>query len=82
MSGSVRGGAAGGCGREKKCRVWRARFCPSRAQAILGLSARDAKEMPCHLVEKYSGRASRELIGFFEKYCQTVFDRYQDKVEF
>lgn len=38
--------------------------------------------MPYHLVEKYNGWASRELIGFFEKYCQTVFDRYQDKVEF
>ena len=32
--------------------------------------------MPYHLVEKYNGWASRELIGFFEKYCQTVFDRY------
>ena len=39
-------------------------------------------EMPYHLVEKYNGWASRELIGFFEKYCQTVFDRYQDKVKF
>ena len=36
-------------------------------------------EMPYHLVEKYNGWASRELIGFFEKYCQTVFDRYQDR---
>ena len=44
VSGSVRGGAAVR-GREKNCRVWRARFCPSRAQAILGLSTRDAKEM-------------------------------------
>ena len=38
--------------------------------------------MPYHLVEKCNGWASRELIGFFEKCCQTVFDRYQDKVEF
>ncbi len=45
VSGSVRGGAAAVCGREKKCRVWRARFCPSRAQAILSLSTRDAKEI-------------------------------------
>ena len=39
-------------------------------------------EMPYHLVEKYNGWASRELIGFFEKYCQTVFDRYHDKVRY
>ena len=44
VSGSVRDGAAAVRGREKKCRVWRARFCPSRAWAILGLSTRDAKE--------------------------------------
>ena len=39
-------------------------------------------EMPYHLVEKYNGWASRKLIGFFEKYCQTVFDRYHDKVRY
>lgn len=38
VSGSVRDGAAAVRGREKKCRVWRARFCPFRAQTILGLS--------------------------------------------
>ena len=44
VSGSVRDKAATGLESEKKCRVWRARFCPSRARAILGLSIRDAKE--------------------------------------
>ena len=39
-------------------------------------------EMPYHLVEKYNGWASRELIGFFVNYCATVFERYQDKVKF
>ena len=39
------GRAAAGLENEKECRVWRARFCPSRAQAILGLSTRDAKEI-------------------------------------
>ncbi|MDU5893735.1 MAG: family 1 glycosylhydrolase, partial [Atopobium minutum] len=39
-------------------------------------------EMPYHLVETYNGWASRELIGFFERYCATVFDRYQDKVRY
>ncbi|MFR2626904.1 MAG: family 1 glycosylhydrolase [Collinsella sp.] len=42
------------------------------------LALRDALS----LVEKYNGWASRGLISFFEKYCQTVFDRYQDKVKF
>lgn len=45
VSGSVRDKAATGLESEKKCRVWCARFCPSRAQAILGLSTSDAKEM-------------------------------------
>lgn len=45
VSGSVRDKAAAGLESEKKYRVWRARFCPSRAWAILGLSNRDAKEM-------------------------------------
>ena len=39
-------------------------------------------EMPYHLVEKYNGWESRELIGFFERYCRTVFERYQDKVTY
>lgn len=38
-------------------------------------------EMPVHLVEKYGGWRSRELIGFFEKYCETLFNRYKDKVK-
>ena len=45
VSGSVRDGAAAGLESEKKYRAWCARFCPSRAQAMLGLSTRDAKEM-------------------------------------
>ena len=45
VSGSVRGGAVTGRKGEKKCRVWCARFCPSRAWAILSLSIHDAKEM-------------------------------------
>jgi len=39
-------------------------------------------EMPYHLVERYDGWASRELIGLFERYCATVFERYQDKVRY
>ncbi|OUP09452.1 glycoside hydrolase family 1 protein [Collinsella sp. An2] len=39
-------------------------------------------EMPYALVEKYNGWESRELIELFERYCATVFERYQDKVRY
>lgn len=39
-------------------------------------------EMPYHLVEKYNGWESRELIGLFERFCATVFERYRDKVRY
>ena len=39
-------------------------------------------EMPYHLVEAYNGWESRELVGFFERYCRTVLDRYHDKVTY
>ena len=39
-------------------------------------------EMPYHLVERYNGWESRELVGLFERYCQTVFERYKDKVRY
>ena len=39
-------------------------------------------EMPVHLVEKYGSWRSRELIGFFLRYCRTVFERYSGKVKY
>lgn len=39
-------------------------------------------EMPYSLVERFNGWESRELIDIFERYCATVFERYQDKVKF
>ncbi|KLV03198.1 6-phospho-beta-glucosidase [Photobacterium aquae] len=38
-------------------------------------------EMPYYLAEHYGGWADRRLIGFFERYASTVFQRYQDKVK-
>jgi len=38
-------------------------------------------EMPYALVENYGGWGSRELISCFERYAETVFTRYQDKVK-
>ena len=39
-------------------------------------------ELPYALVEKYNGWASRELIGFYMNYCETIFERYKDKVKY
>lgn len=39
-------------------------------------------ETPMNLVRNYHGWASRELIGFFEQYCRTVFERYKGKVKY
>lgn len=38
-------------------------------------------EMPLHLTQAYEGWHSRELIEFFERYCQVIFDRYHNKVK-
>ena len=32
-------------------------------------------ETPLHLAKAYDGWRSRKLIGFFERYCRTVFDQ-------
>ncbi len=39
-------------------------------------------EMPLALTQKYTGWYSRELIEFFERYCQVLFDRYAGKVKY
>lgn len=39
-------------------------------------------ETPLHLAEAYNGWTDRRLIGFFQNYCKTVFDRYKEKVKY
>ncbi len=39
-------------------------------------------ELPYALVERFNGWYSRDLILYFERYCETIFDRYQDKVKY
>ena len=39
-------------------------------------------EMPYALVEKYNGWESRECIECYVKYCEVIFQRYQDKVKY
>lgn len=39
-------------------------------------------ETPLYLAEHYDGWKNRELIGFYENYVRTVFNRYRDKVKY
>ncbi|XJS11058.1 glycoside hydrolase family 1 protein [Aerococcaceae bacterium WGS1372] len=39
-------------------------------------------ETPLHLAREYDGWKNRELIGFYERYARTVFERYKDKVKY
>lgn len=39
-------------------------------------------EPPLNLVLKYDGWYSREVIGFFTKYVETICNRYKDKVKY
>lgn len=39
-------------------------------------------ETPLHLSKAYDGWKSRKMIGFFNNYARTVFERYKDKVKY
>ncbi|MGF3084484.1 glycoside hydrolase family 1 protein, partial [Streptococcus pyogenes] len=39
-------------------------------------------ETPLHLAKAYNGWTDRRLIGFFERFAQTVMERYKDKVKY
>lgn len=39
-------------------------------------------ETPLHLADTYNGWVSRDLIGLYERYVRTVFDRYRGKVKY
>lgn len=39
-------------------------------------------DYPLHLVQKYNGFESREMIAFYVKYAKTLFQRYHDKVKY
>lgn len=39
-------------------------------------------ETPYHLAKTYNGWASRELVGFYVRYAETLFQRYKDKVKY
>ena len=39
-------------------------------------------DCPVHLIEKYGGWRSREMIGFYLKLCRTLFVRYRELVRY
>ncbi|AMB98558.1 6-phospho-beta-glucosidase [Aerococcus urinaehominis] len=39
-------------------------------------------EMPLHLAQTYGGFKNRKVVGFFEHFAKTVFNRYKDKVKY
>ncbi|MDQ0769442.1 6-phospho-beta-glucosidase [Pseudarthrobacter defluvii] len=39
-------------------------------------------ETPLHLARAYNGWKSRELIGFYERYCRALFERYGQRVKY
>lgn len=39
-------------------------------------------EIPLKLVEKWGGWEDKRTIGCFIKYCETIFERYKDKVKY
>lgn len=39
-------------------------------------------ETPLHLIKEYGAWKNRKLIGFFERYARTVFERYKSKVKY
>lgn len=39
-------------------------------------------EMPLHLVKEYGGWRNREVVGFFERYVNVIFNRFKNKVKY
>lgn len=39
-------------------------------------------ETPLHLIKEYGGWKNRKLVEFFDRYAETLFTRYKDKVKY
>lgn len=39
-------------------------------------------DMPMHLIKEYGGWRSREVVGFYERLCSVLFNRYKGKVKY
>lgn len=55
-------------------------FSCMRAHGIQPVVTLSHFEMPLYLAQRYGGWRSRELIGFFERFARTCFERYHDLV--
>ncbi|MDI9591411.1 MAG: family 1 glycosylhydrolase [Acidobacteriota bacterium] len=57
-------------------------FRELRAHGIEPVVTLSHNEMPLHLVTAYRGWTDKRTIGFFVRYCETVFERYRDLVRY
>ena len=57
-------------------------FDEIRANGMEPLVTISHYELPLNLTLSYTGWYSQEVIGFFERYCRTVFDRFASKVSY
>ena len=57
-------------------------FDACKANGIEPMVTLSHYETPLHLAKVYDGWRDRRLIGFFERYCRVVFDRYKEKVKY
>lgn len=57
-------------------------FAAAREHGMKLLVTLHHNEMPLHLVQEYGGWADRRLIDFFTRFCEVVFTRYADVVEY
>lgn len=39
-------------------------------------------EIPLHLITEYGGWRNRKVVGFFDRYARTLFNRYKNKVKY
>lgn len=57
-------------------------FDELKRQGIEPLVTLSHYETPLHLAKTYHGWLDRRMIGFFETFARTVFERYRDKVTY
>ncbi len=67
---------------EKGLQFYDSLFDECRKYRIEPLVTISHYETPLHLARTYNGWADRRMIGFYEKFARTVFERYRDKVKY
>lgn len=67
---------------EKGLQFYDGLFDECRKYGIEPLVTLSHYETPLHLARTYNGWADRRMIGFYERYVRTVFERYKGKVKY